>query len=75
MTKFYYTTETEYFSNEYHTTTKIYDPLRIQADWIGCHWDNPAIIACEQVEGCYMSDEMSNTIDMLKADPLHDEDE
>lgn len=75
MTKFYFTTETIWAGTDYQTTTKVFDPLRTEADWSGCHWDNPAIIACEQVEGCGMSDEMFATIHMIGAEEFEDEEE
>lgn len=71
--KFYFETETTWSTGEYITTTKIFDPLRIDPDWSGCHWDNPAIIACEQVKDSIMSDEMYNTIRMLKAEEYEEE--
>ena len=51
-------TYTEWRSNEYVTTTKVYDTSLAVSGWIGCHWDNPAIIASEAVEGTSMSDDM-----------------
>ena len=74
MKKFYFETETTWGGDgEYITTTKIFDPLRADPDWSGCHWDNPAIVACEQVKDTIMSDKMSYTIRMLGAEECEDD--
>lgn len=62
-----YDTWTEFFDNSYWTYTKVYDNSINRADFSGCHWDNPAVVACEQVKGVCMSEEMSKFIDSIHA--------
>ena len=65
-------TYTECCGNEYVTTTKVYDSAKVVAGWVGCHWDNPAIIASESVEGTNMSEEMLEIIKKLGAVELEE---
>ena len=66
---------TEWRGNEYVTTTKVYDTAKLVPGWIGCHWDNPAIIASEAVEGTNMSDDMLAFIEKVGAVEIEDEGE
>lgn len=68
MKRYLYESYTEYYNNEYHTTTKLYDTTKFNSNFVGCHWDNPAIVASEQVEGLYMSDDMANLISQYRAE-------
>ena len=66
---------TEWRGNEYVTTTKVYDTAKLVPGWTGCHWDNPAIIASEAVEGTNMSDDMLAFIEKVGAVEIEDEGE
>ena len=68
-------TYTEWRGNEYVTTTKVYDTAKLVSGWTGCHWDNPAIIASEAVEGTNMSDDMLAFIEKVGAVEIEDEGE
>ena len=68
-------TYTEWRGNEYVTTTKVYDTAKLVPGWVGCHWDNPAIIASEAVEGTNMSDDMLAFIEKVGAVEIEDEGE
>lgn len=57
--RFQFESWTEWDGNNYVTSTKVYDWGKADATWNGCHWDNPAIIKAETVEGECWSDEMS----------------
>lgn len=70
MKRYVYESYTEYYSGDYHTTTKLYDTTKFSSSFSGCHWDNPAIIASEQVDGLYMSDDMANLISQYKAEEM-----
>ena len=59
---FEYESYTEYYDGKYTTTTKVFDLDKVNASWSGCHWDNPAIIKAEVVEGQTWSEEMSDFI-------------
>ena len=67
-------TYTEWRGNEYVTTTKVYDTDKLVPGWIGCHWDNPAIIASEAVEGTNMSSDMLKIINELGAVEIEEDD-
>lgn len=68
MKKYLYESYTEYFGGSYHTTTKLYDTTKFNSHFVGCHWDNPAVVASEQVEGLFMSDDMTSIINEYKAE-------
>ena len=70
---FEYESYTEHFNGEYITTTKVYDKDKMVPGWSGCHWDNPALIRCEQVQGEIMSDEMSDFIHEIGATDIEEE--
>ena len=57
-----YESYTEYCDGKYTTTTKVFNWDKVDASWSGCHWDNPAIIKAEVVDGQTWSDEMSDFI-------------
>ena len=67
MTKYEYETYTEWCDNCYRTVTKVFDTEKVDTTWSGCHWDNPAIIKAETVEGETWSDEMSDFIHKVGA--------
>ena len=46
---------------------------KVDATWSGCHWDNPAIIKAEVVDGEIMSDEMSDFIKSVGATEIVEE--
>ena len=71
----YYETYTEWYDGNYHTITKVFDMEKVDASWSGCHWDNPAIIKAEVVEGEVMSDEMSDFINILGATRIEEADD
>lgn len=58
----YYMSVSEWKDNDYFTVTKVFDSNKQDASWRGCHWNNPAIIACEMVKGLCMSKDMQNFI-------------
>ena len=62
-----YGTYTEWCDSNYHTITKVFDMEKVDTAWSGCHWDNPAIIKAEVVDGEAMSDEMSDFIKSVGA--------
>ena len=67
MTKYEYETYTEWYDNCYRTVTKVFDTEKVDTTWSGCHWDNPAIIKAEVVDGKVMSDEMADLIKSVGA--------
>lgn len=81
MKKFEYETYTEYHGNGYETTTKVYavipkvarDAIAKEEHWDGCHWDAPAIVYSESVEGTTMSGQAAAVIDALKAEEYGEE--
>ena len=81
MKKFVYKTYTEYRGNGYTTITKVYavipraawDAIAKAEKWDGCHWDAPAIVYSESVEGTDMSAEALVLINALRADEYDDE--
>ena len=68
-----YETYTEWYDGNYRTITKVFDMGKVDASWSGCHWDNPAIIKAEVVDGEVMSDEMSDFINILGATRIEEE--
>ena len=58
MKRFEYESYTEWCGGKYFTFTKVFDWEKINPKCRGCHWDTPAIIKAEVVEGEIMSDEM-----------------
>ena len=64
----YYDSYTEWHGNEYVTTTKIYDTDKFAPGWCGCHWDNPALVVSESIEGTDMSPLMRQIIHYLHAE-------
>lgn len=82
MKKFVYESYTEYYGNNYTTTTKVYaviprearDAIAKAEKWDGCHWDAPAVVYSESVEGLDMSSQAATVIDALKAEE-YEEDE
>ena len=68
-----YESYTEYCGGKYATTTKVFDWDKVDTSWSGCHWDNPAIIKAEVVDGEVMSDEMSDFINILGATRIEEE--
>lgn len=81
MKKFVYETYTEYRGNGYETTTKVYavipkvarDAIAKAEGWDGCHWDAPAVVYSESVEGLAMSEKAAVVIDALKAEEYGEE--
>lgn len=73
--KYEYETYTEWYDNNYHTITKVFDMEKVDASWSGCHWDNPAIIKSEVVNGVMMSHEMSDFISILGASRIEEADD
>lgn len=67
MKRFEYESYTEWYGGKYSTFTKVFDWEKADSTWRGCHWDNPAIIKAEVVEGEIMSDEMSAFITSIGA--------
>lgn len=65
---------TENYGGKYTTITKVFDWDKVNASWSGCHWDNPAIIKAEVVDGEVMSDEMSDFIKSVGAIEEADDD-
>ena len=82
MKKFIYESYTEWHGNDYETITKVYAVIPKAAynaiakaeEWDGCHWDAPAIVYSESVEGTTMSAQAATVIDALKAEE-YEEDE
>ena len=72
--KYEYETYTEWYDNNYHTITKVFDMEKVDASWRGCHWDNPAIIKSEVVNGVMMSHEMANFISISGASRIEEAD-
>ena len=72
---FEYESYTEYCGGKYTTTTKVFDWDKVDASWSGCHWDNPAIIKAEVVEGETWSDEMSDFIHEVGATDMEEADD
>ena len=68
-----YDSYTEWHGNEYVTTTKVYDSGRIVPGWCGCHWDNPALVVSESIEGTDMSPLMRQIIHYLHAEAAEEE--
>lgn len=64
---------TENWGGKYTTITKVFDWDKVDASWSGCHWDNPAIIKAEVVDGEVMSDEMSDFIKSVGATDIEEE--
>ena len=73
MKRFEYESYTEWCGGKYSTFTKVFDWEKVNPTWRGCHWDNPAIIKAEVVEGEIMSDEMSAFITSIGATEMVDE--
>lgn len=67
-----YDSYTSWQDGEYVTTTKVYDTDKLVPGWTGCHWDNPAIIVSESIEGTNISDEMLEIIKKLGAVELEE---
>ena len=67
MAKYEYETYTEWHDSNYRTITKVFDMEKVDTAWSGCHWDNPAIIKAEVVNGEIMSEEMLNFIHEIGA--------
>lgn len=82
MEKFIYKSHTEWYGNDYETITKVYavipraawDAIAKAEKWDGCHWDAPAIVYSESVEGTMTSAQAATVIDALKAEE-YEEDE
>ena len=68
-----YETYTEWYEGNYHTVTKVFDMEKVDTTWSGCHWDNPAIIKAEVINGEVMSDEMSDFIKSVGAIDIEEE--
>lgn len=73
MRRFEYESYTEWCDDKYTTATKVFDWEKVDATWSGCHWDNPAIIKAEVVDGEIMSDEMSEFIKSVGAAEIVEE--
>ena len=67
MAKYEYETYTEWYDNCYRTVTKVFDMEKVDTTWSGCHWDNPAVIKAEVIEGEIMSDKMADFIRFVGA--------
>ena len=63
---------TENYGGKYTTITKVFDMEKVDTAWSGCHWDNPAIIKAEAVEGETWSDEMSAFINEVGATDIEE---
>ena len=75
MAKYEYETYTEWYDSNYRTITKVFDMEKVDTAWSGCHWDNPAIIKAEVVDGEMMSDEMSDFIHEVGATDMEEADD
>ena len=75
MAKYEYETYTEWYDSNYRTITKVFDMEKVDTAWSGCHWDNPAIIKAEVVDGEVMSDEMSDFINILGATRIEEDED
>lgn len=83
MKKFVYESYTEWHGNNYETTTKVYAVIPKAAynaiakaeKWDCCHWDAPAVVYSESVEGLAMSEKALALINALNADEYDDEEE
>ena len=75
MAKYEYETYTEWCDNCYHTITKVFDMEKVDTAWSGCHWDNPAIIKAEVVDGDIMSGEMLDFIKSVGATDIEEVDD
>lgn len=81
MKRFIYESYTEYRGNDYETTTKVYaviprearDAIAKAEKWQGCHWDAPAVVYSESVEGTTMSAQAATIIDALKAEYIEED--
>ncbi len=82
MKRFTYKSYTEWHGNDYETITKVYavipkaahDAIAKAENWDGCHWDAPAVVYAESIEGLAMSAQAATVIDALKAEE-YEEDE
>ena len=68
-----YDSYTEWHGNEYVTTTKIFAPSKRVPGWRGCHWDDPALVVSESIEGTDMSPLMRQIIHYLHAEAAEEE--
>lgn len=68
-----YESYTSWQDNEYVTTTKIYDTAKLVPGWTGCHWDDPALVVSESIEGTDMSPLMRQIIHYLHAEAAEEE--
>ena len=76
MKRFEFECRTEWWGNNYHTTTLVYDWTKAYPGcWDGPHFDNPAIIKAETVEGETWSDEMSDFIHEVGATDMEEADD
>lgn len=83
MKKFIYESYTEYYGNDYTTTTKVYavipkaarDAIAKAENWRGCHWGAPDVIFSESVDGTTMSKEAFAVINALNAKCIEDDEE
>ena len=72
--RFEFECRTEWWDNNYHTTTLVYDWTKTYpGGWNGPYFDNPAIIKAETVEGQTWSDEMSDFIHEIGATDIEEE--
>ena len=75
MKKFYYSNYTEWHGNGYETITKVFAEIpqtamveiAKQENWNGLHWDHPALVFSESVEGLEMSAEANAVVKALNA--------
>lgn len=76
MKRFEFECRTEWYDNDYYTTTLVYDQAKAYpGGWAGPYFDNPAIIKAETVEGETWSDEMSDFIKSVGATDIEEETE
>lgn len=68
-----YDSYTEWRGNEYVTTTKVWDTSKLVPGWRGCHWDDPALVVSESIEGTDMSPLMWQIIHYLHAEAAEEE--
>ena len=83
MKKFSLTTYTEWAGDRDETITKVFAILPEEAkvaiaeeeNWTGCHWDDPAMVFSEQVEGLNMTKQAKIIIKALNAEECIDDGE
>ena len=76
MGRYEFECHTEWYDNNYHTTTLVYDCTKVYpGGWGGPYFDNPAIIKAETVEGETWSDEMSDFVKSVGATDIEEDED